>query len=115
MLNYREDRVPPDRLLFEGFAAKGYGWLISRQVIEDRRLCLRGRGGYPRCFDVIDFDRELAGSSDPICDVLVKDLSTYAGSIFVAKTAIEILKGGIHVVSDGGPDEVVNIAGVVGK
>lgn len=95
---------------------KRYGWLVSRQAIENGRLRLRGRrGDHPWGLDVIDFDRGLVGSSDPVCDMLVEDLSTYAGGVVVTKAAVELFKGGIRVVSNGGPDEVVTVAEVVRK
>ena len=116
LLMYREDRVPTSRLLIEDLATKGYSWLVSGQMIEDRRPCLRGRrGGYARRFEVIDFDRGLVGSPDPIWDMLMEDLSTHARSVIVAKAAIELFKGRIRIVSKGGPHEVVGPVGVVGE
>ena len=64
---------------------------------------------------MVDFYRGLIGSSDPVCDVLLKNLSTHARSIVVAKATIEIFKGRIRVVDSGRPHEVVRPVGVIGE
>lgn len=72
-------------------------------------------GGDTRRFDVIDFNGGLVGSSNPICDVLVKDLSTDARGVIVTKAAIESFEWGVRVVDWGGPHETVGFVGVVGE
>ena len=115
-MDYGEDRVSTGPPFVEGFATKRYGWLVSGQVIKDRRLGLvEVRRGDGRRFDMIDFSCGLVWSSDPICDVLVKNLPTNARSTVIAKTTIELFERGIRVVGRRGPHETVSLVGIAGE